>query len=59
VAEQVIATKQDHPMWGRVRIAHEVAKAHDWTPVVSPSSVRRILLTAGLLKAPAPAEKKK
>ena len=38
-----------HSKWGRRRIADEIAKANNWVPLVSPSSVRRILEQAGLL----------
>jgi transposase len=52
IAAQVIALRQAHPAWGKLRIAQEVAKAHDWQPVVAPNTVRRILRDAGLWTAP-------
>ncbi|MGI8588887.1 MAG: helix-turn-helix domain-containing protein [Chloroflexia bacterium] len=48
----VIKLRLDHPTWGKVRIAQEVAKAHDWQPVVAPNTVKRILRDAGLWTAP-------
>lgn len=48
VRQEVIAAKQEHPAWGRQRIADELRKAHGWQAVVSPSEVRRMLLEAGL-----------
>ncbi len=56
--QQVIAMRQTHPEWGKVRIAHELAKAHQWQPLVSPNTVKRILRSAGLWPAPAASEKK-
>jgi transposase len=58
IEQQVIALRQDHPTWGKDRIADELAKAHGWVPIVSPNTVRRILRDAGLWDAPsAPAKK--
>ena len=48
ITRQVIALRQQQPDWGKARIAHEVAKANNWVPLVSPNTVRRILHTAGL-----------
>ena len=36
--------------WGKHRIAHEIAKANNWVPLVSPNTVRRILEDAGMWK---------
>lgn len=47
--QEVIAYRQSHPQAGYRRIAAELAKAHDWQPVISPTQVRRILLKAGLV----------
>jgi transposase len=58
VEQQVIAMRQTHPEWGKVRIAHQLAKAHQWQPLVSPNTVKRILRSAGLWPAPAASEKK-
>ena len=55
VAEQVIALRQEHPDWGKQRIADERAKANRWVPLISPTTVKRILRDAGLWeRAPAP-----
>ena len=55
VAEQVIALRQAHPDWGKQRIADELAKANGWVPLLSPTTVKRILRDAGLWeRAPAP-----
>lgn len=54
LVERVIATKRVHPQWGRHRIADELRKENNWLPLVSASTVRRILITHGLI-APMPA----
>jgi transposase len=59
VEQQVIAMRQTHPEWGKVRIAHELAKTHQWQPLVSPNTVKRILRSAGLWSTPAAPEKKR
>jgi transposase len=46
--EAVIHLRQEHPDWGKTRIAQEVAKTHSWVPQLSPNTVRRILREAGL-----------
>jgi transposase len=48
IEEQVIAMRQEHPEWGKQRIADELAKANNWVPLVSPNTIKRILRTAGL-----------
>jgi hypothetical protein len=48
VAQQVIALRQAHPDWGKQRIADELAKANGWVPLLSPTTVKRILRDAGL-----------
>ena len=48
IAHQVIALRQQHPAWGKQRLADELAKAQGWTPLVSPNTVKRILRDAGL-----------
>src|SRR5262245_44182024 len=58
IEQQVVALRRDHPDWGKDRIAHELAKAHDWVPLVSPNTVRRILREAGLWDASAAPAKK-
>jgi transposase len=46
--QQVIAMRQAHPDWGKQRIADELAKANGWIPLLSPNTVKRILIDAGL-----------
>lgn len=48
IQERVIQMRQENPDWGKARIAHEMAKANNWVPVVSPNTVRRILRAAKL-----------
>jgi transposase len=58
VEQQVIALRQQHPEWGKQRLADELAKAQGWVPLVSPNTVKRILRDAGLWGEPRSAEKK-
>jgi hypothetical protein len=51
VEQQVIALRREHSGWGKKRIADEVAKANSWVPLVSPNTVRRILIDADLWPA--------
>jgi transposase len=48
IEQEVIDLRRAHPTWGKRRIADEVAKRHYWERQVSPNTVRRILITAGL-----------
>ena len=48
LAQRVIALRQQHPTWGKRRISDELAKANNWQPLLSPNSVKRILMAAGL-----------
>jgi transposase len=58
IAARVIAARQQHPDWGKQRIADELAKGNNWVPLVSPNTVKRILREAGLWPPPgAPAPK--
>lgn len=59
VEQQVIALRRAHPDWGKRRIADEVAKANNWVPLVSPNTVRRILIDAGLWPTAEPGAGKK
>ena len=52
VVAQVIALRQEQPGWGKRRLAAELAKGQGWVPLVSPSTVQRILRAAGLLPEP-------
>ena len=58
VVARVIALKHEQPGWGKRRLAGELAKAHGWVPLVSASTVQRILRAAGLLPEPAAASKR-
>lgn len=58
VQGKVVELKKTHAKWGRRRIADELAKHNSWVPLVSPSSVERILEQAGLLPDAAEAKKK-
>ncbi len=59
VQDKVIELKKAHSKWGRRRIADEITKENNWVPLVSPSSVKRILEQAGLLPEPEETKKKK
>lgn len=48
IEQQVIDMRRAHPDWGKARIAHEMAKANNWVPLVSPNTVKRILRSADL-----------
>lgn len=48
VESQVVEMRQEHPEWGKRRIADELAKGNNWVPLASPNTVRRILQDAGL-----------
>ena len=56
---EVIALRQAQPGWGKVRLAQEIAKAHDWQAMLAPNSVKRILRDAGLWSAPPQQEAQK
>ena len=48
IIQQVIALRQQHPAWGKQRLADELAKANGWVPLVCPNTIKRILRDAGL-----------
>ncbi len=48
VQQKVTELKTAHPKWGKRRIADRIAKENNWVPLVSPNSVKRILVRAGL-----------
>ena len=48
VEEQVIALRKAHPKLGKRSIANELTKRNNWTPLVSPNTVQRILKENGL-----------
>src|SRR6266511_1665768 len=58
VEQQVIEMRQQHPAWGKQRIADELAKTNGWVPLVSPNTVKRILHDASLWPATGTAAKK-
>jgi transposase len=47
IEKAVIEMRIANPDWGKVRIAHEMAKANQWVSVVCPNTVKRILKDAG------------
>jgi transposase len=51
IEERIIALRQEYPDWGKKRIADELAKANNWVPLVSPNTVKRILVDARLWEA--------
>ena len=58
IEEQVIALRQQHPDWGKQRLADELTKANGWVPLVCPNTIKRILRDAGLWDTtPVPAKK--
>ena len=59
IEKRVIELRRQHPDWGKRRLSDEMAKAHNWVPVVSPNTVRRILQAAGLWPEPETLAKKK
>ncbi len=48
LAQRAIDLRQQNPTWGKRRISDELAKANNWEPLLSPNSVKRILIDAGL-----------
>ena len=58
IEQQVITLRQNHPDWGKQRLADELAKANGWRPLVSPNTVKRILRDAGLWTTEAPGQKR-
>ena len=58
VEAQVITLRQQHPEWGKQRVADELAKGSSGVPLVSPATVRRILRDAGLWAGPPEPAKK-
>ena len=59
IEPRVIALRQQHPTWGKQRIADELTQANQWVPLVSRGTVRRILVDAGLWPEPESPVKKK
>ena len=48
IEHAVIGLHQQHPTWGKQRLADELAKGHGWVPLVCPNTVKRILRDAGM-----------
>lgn len=48
IEQRVIDLRRQNPKWGKRRIADELAKANRWEPLISPNTVKRILMDAGL-----------
>jgi transposase len=46
IEQRVIEMRREHPDWGKLRIADELAKANNWVRVISPNTVRRTLREA-------------
>ena len=59
IEPRVIALRQQHPTWGKQRIADELTHENQWVPLVSRGTVRRILSDAGLWPETAARVKKK
>lgn len=57
IVEQVLALHQQHPDWGKQRLADELAKANGWVPLISPNTVKRILRDAGQWTSASPGKK--
>ena len=59
VEAEVLDLHDQHADWGKHRVSHEIAKANNWVPLVSPNTVRRVLEDAGLWKPEESRVKKK
>lgn len=59
VEAEILELHDQHAEWGKHRMAHEIAKANNWVPLVSPNTVRRVLEDAGLWKPEESKVKKK
>jgi transposase len=58
IEQQVIQLRREHPDWGKARITHEMAKANNWVPLISPNTVKRILQAAQMWPERESGEKK-
>jgi transposase len=47
IVEQVLELNEEHPDWGRQRIANQINKEHNWEKVIGASAVRDILVREG------------
>lgn len=59
IEQEVVAMRRAPPDWGKQRLADAMAQAHDWVPVVSPNTVKRILKDAQLWPETTSGAKKK
>jgi transposase len=57
IEAKVVQAYQEHPDWGKARIAQELAKANNWVPLVSLNTVRNILERHGLWPEPVKGKK--
>ncbi|MBV7330258.1 helix-turn-helix domain-containing protein [Chloroflexi bacterium TSY] len=48
LVRQIIALKRQHPTWGKLRIARTISKKNKLETVMSPNTVRRVLMDEGL-----------
>ncbi len=48
IERRVIDLRRQNPKWGKRQIADELSKANRWEPLISPNTVKRILVDAGL-----------
>ena len=48
IEQRVIDLRRQNPRWGKRRIADELAKANRWEPLLSPNTVKWILIDDGL-----------
>lgn len=48
IEQRVIDLRRRNPKWGKRRIADELSKANRWEPLISPNTVKRILIDAEL-----------
>ena len=48
IHDQVDSMRQENPKWGKRRIADELKNANAWVAMVSPNTVRWVLVEAGM-----------
>ncbi len=51
---QIISLKEQNPAWGKMRIAKTISQLHNNAETVSPNTVRRVLMDAGLWSSAEP-----
>jgi transposase len=57
--QRVVDMHDQHPEWGKQRIADELAKENNWVPIITVNTVRRILQAFDLWPANPKAGRKK